>query len=67
LQNSYYNLLHKLENKASKQGDIPVGALIVDSQGKIIGKGYNQKNKQNNPIKHAELIAIKQACKIRND
>lgn len=53
----------KLANKAAKNGDIPVGAVVVDQTGKIIGKGYNRKEKEQNPVKHAEVIAIMQACK----
>lgn len=48
--------------KAYKKGDIPVGAVIVKND-KIISKAYNKKEKDNNAIKHAEVIAIEKACK----
>ncbi len=43
-------------------GEIPVGAIIV-SQGKIIGQGHNSPISLNDPTAHAEIIAIRDACK----
>ncbi len=48
--------------KAYHKKDVPVGAVIV-KEGKIIAKAYNKKEKQNNAIMHAEIIAISRACK----
>lgn len=45
-----------------KNGDIPVGALIIKDN-KIISQAHNEKELQHNSIKHAEMIAIEQACK----
>lgn len=56
----------KLAMKAFDEDEIPVGAIIVKNN-EIIGCGYNQKEKTNNPLKHAELIAIEEACKNIND
>ena len=47
--------------KAKKIGEIPVGAVIV-KDGKIIGRGYNKKEKKQNSLMHAEIIAISKAC-----
>ena len=47
--------------KAMDAEEIPVGAIVV-KDGIIIGKGYNQKEKKNNPTEHAEIIAIREAC-----
>lgn len=52
----------ELAKKAAKYGDFPVGALIVKDN-KIIAKAYNKKEKNNNAINHAELLAISKACK----
>ncbi|MGN1000779.1 MAG: nucleoside deaminase [Bacilli bacterium] len=49
-------------NKAYNNSDVPVGAIIV-YKNKIISKGYNKREKQQNVLKHAELIAIDKACK----
>lgn len=48
---------------AFKEDEVPVGAVIVSSEGKIIGKGRNQIIKLNDPTAHAEILAIKEACK----
>lgn len=48
--------------KASKKGEIPVGAVIV-RDGNIISKGYNLRESKQNSLNHAEIIAIDKACK----
>lgn len=58
----YMKLAYKLANKAYIKGDVPVGTVIV-YKNKVIAKAYNKKEKNNNAVKHAELIAIYQACK----
>ena len=55
-----------LANKAAKQGDIPVGAVIV-CNGKVIATGYNKKEKKKNALLHAEIIAINKASKKLKD
>ena len=44
--------------------EIPVGCVITDSEQKIISYAYNMSNKKNDPSAHAELLAIRKACKI---
>ena len=57
-----YEEIKKLCNKALKIDCVPVGAIVVLNE-KIIGKGFNKKEKTNNPLDHAEIIAIKNATK----
>lgn len=45
-----------------RRGDVPVGAVIVKNK-KIIGYGFNRKEKLKNPLAHAEIIAINRASK----
>jgi len=52
---------------ALKKKEVPVGALVVDSQGNILGRGYNKIEKTGCQASHAEVIAIKKACKKRGD
>ena len=53
----------KKMNKIAKQNDdIPVSCIITKNN-KIISTAYNKKYKKCNPIDHAEIIAIKKACK----
>ena len=56
----------KESEKAYKIDEIPVGAVIVKN-GKVISKGYNMKEKYNDPTMHAEIIAIRKACKKIKD
>ena len=50
-----------LGQEAAKAGDVPVGAVIIDSQGKLIAQGLNCKEQNHDPTAHAEIIAIRQA------
>jgi len=44
----------------------PFGAIVVDKNGKIIANGNNQVLKQKDPTAHAEIVAIREACKLLN-
>ena len=48
---------------ASANGDVPVGAIILDSSGEVISTGVNQRELMNNPVLHAEIVAIEKAAK----
>lgn len=52
----------KEAKKAYKKKEVPVGAVIVHKN-KIIARGYNLREKKNNSLMHAEIIAIGKACK----
>lgn len=51
----------KLAQQAYKEDEVPVGAVVV-LENQIIGKGYNQVEKLNDPTAHAEILAITAAC-----
>lgn len=51
-----------LAKKASKKGDFPVGAIVVKNN-KIISSSFNKKENKKNATYHAEILAIKKACK----
>lgn len=53
----------QLAQEAASRGEIPVGALVVDKDGKIIGEGFNRREELLSPIAHAEILAIEQAAK----
>lgn len=53
----------ELAQKAAALGEIPVGAVVVDKDGNIVGEGYNQRETLCSPTAHAELIAIETAAK----
>lgn len=56
----------KQAKKAYAIGEVPIGCVIV-YEGKIIGRGYNRRTIDKNPLAHAELIAIKKASKKMGD
>ncbi len=60
--NKYMLLALKLAKKAYKKGEVPIGAVIV-KDGKVLSKAYNIREKSQMAINHAEIIAIKKACK----
>lgn len=62
IDKKYIDIAVMLARKASKKGDFPVGTVIVKND-KIISKAYNTKEKNNNAIQHAEILAIEKACK----
>jgi tRNA(adenine34) deaminase len=55
-----------LAEQAGAAGEIPVGAVIVDRDGQIIGRGSNRRE-SGDPLGHAELIAIRQAAGVIGD
>jgi tRNA(adenine34) deaminase len=55
-----------LAEQAGAAGEIPVGAVIVDREGQIIGRGSNRRE-SGDPLGHAELIAIRQAAEVIGD
>ena len=56
----------RLAKKAYAIEEVPIGCVIV-YEGKIIGRGYNRRTIDKNVIAHAEMQAIRKACKKMND
>ena len=46
---------------AERHGEVPIGCVIV-KDGKIIAKGYNQRERKQNCLWHAEIVALNRAC-----
>ena len=44
-------------------GEVPVGAVIVAADGKIVGRGYNHPISSNDPTGHAEIMALREAAR----
>lgn len=55
-----------LANKARESGDVPVGAVVIDSVGRIIGRGWNCREAEHDPCGHAEIMALREAGKRLN-
>ena len=65
-QEKYMKMALKEAKKAYDLNEVPIGCVIVKDD-KVIGKGYNKRNTDKNVLSHAELIAMKQACKKTGD
>ena len=63
MNNNLMNNAIKLALKSLKLNEVPVGCVIVDEEEKIIGFGYNSSIENNDPTAHAEIMAIRMACK----
>ncbi|HEX3584329.1 MAG TPA: tRNA adenosine(34) deaminase TadA [Thermoanaerobaculia bacterium] len=55
-----------LAEEAAAEGEIPVGAVIVDAGGRIIGRGRNRRE-SGDPLGHAEIFAIREAAEAIGD
>ena len=51
-----------LAKVAADKGDVPVGAIVVNEAGEILGTGQNLREQSNDPTAHAEVIAIRQSA-----
>ena len=51
-----------IAQSALKTEDVPVGALIVDSENNVISTGYNEREAHQDPTAHAEIVAIRRAA-----
>ena len=56
----------RLAGKAAELGEVPIGC-VIEYQGKVIGRGYNRRTTDKSTLAHAEIIAIKKACKKMGD
>ena len=48
-------------------GDVPVGAIVLDADGQVIGTGRNERELLQDPTAHAEIVAIRQAAAATGD
>ena len=60
--NETMQLALDLAAKASQQGDVPVGAIVLNSNGDVVGRGFNTREIDNDPINHAEIVAMREAA-----
>ena len=51
-----------LASRAAEEGEIPVGCVIADADGNIIGRGRNKREESHDATHHAEIEAIREAC-----
>ena len=52
----------RLARAGAKAGEIPVGALVIDSEGEILSEAHNETEALHDPTAHAEVLALRRAC-----
>ena len=52
---------------ASATSDVPVGAVLLDASGAILGRGRNEREAYADPTAHAEVIALREAARVRGE
>lgn len=56
-----------LAQAAGEAGDVPVGAVIVDANGRAIAEAENRRERDHDPTAHAEILALRAAGQVLND
>ncbi|MFC6151623.1 MULTISPECIES: tRNA adenosine(34) deaminase TadA [Mumia] len=56
-----------LATRALESGDVPVGAVVVDADGTVIGEGWNARERDGDPTAHAEVVALRSAAQARGE
>ncbi len=51
-----------IASAATSTGDVPVGAIVINKDGVVVGKGSNEREANNDPTAHAEIVAIRHAA-----
>ena len=52
----------ELAREATAAGDVPVGAVVLDAQGHVVGEGFNTRERDEDPTGHAEVVALRDAA-----
>jgi len=66
-QEYYMSIALQLAQEAGADGEAPVGCVIVDAFGAVIGRGRNRRERARSALAHAELEAIEDACNTLGD
>jgi tRNA(adenine34) deaminase len=51
-----------LAASASQQGEVPIGAIVMNPAGQIVGEGFNTREQEHDPMNHAEVVALRMAA-----
>ncbi|MBO4697125.1 MAG: tRNA adenosine(34) deaminase TadA [Lachnospiraceae bacterium] len=68
VRDDYYYMRKALRQaeRAAALGEVPIGCVIL-YEGRIIGRGFNRRKTQHTTLAHAEITAIRQACRVIGD
>ena len=64
---TYMELALTLAREAAADGEVPVGCVIADADGAVIGRGRNRRERSHSALAHAEIEAIEEACRVKGD
>ena len=66
---NYYKWMNSILKRSEEIGkvELPICSVILDEKGRCIGRGVNRRNVNNDPLGHAEIMALRQASLIKND
>jgi len=56
-----------LDQALQSKDDVPVGALLVSSEGQILAKSHNLRERNSDPSAHAEIVVLREAARQRGD
>ena len=59
--------LLRFASRVGRMGEIPVAAVVLDPAGRALGWGSNRRHRDQDPLGHAELVALRQAACLRRD
>ncbi len=51
-------------HEALESDDVPVGAIVLDEAGNIVGSGFNRREADHDPTAHAEIVSIREAAEV---
>jgi len=65
----YFKWMRSILKRSLEIGEfeLPICSIILDERGRCIGRGVNRRNINNDPLGHAEIMALRQASLIKND
>ncbi len=66
-QKFWMGLLLRRAEANGREGEVPVSAVVLDRRGRCVGFGGNTREREQDPLGHAELVAMRQASRLRGD
>ncbi|MDX5401300.1 MAG: nucleoside deaminase [Rhodobacterales bacterium] len=61
---SFMSLALEEARAAAARGEVPVGAVLVDPQGRVVARAGNRTREWNDPTAHAEMLVIREGCRV---
>ena len=62
---TWMDRLLRRADQVGREGEVPVAAVVLDGEGKAVGWGSNRRHRHQDPLGHAELVALARAARLR--